>query len=63
VCLELVERLADGGGGGPLQLLAEADHGLALLVRRRAELGRLALDPRLDVGDRLLLPLREAGEL
>ena len=37
--------------------------GLALLVARRAELGRIALDPRLDLRDRLLLPLAEPGEL
>ena len=63
VRLELVERLGDGGGRCPLELLAEAHDRPPLLVARRPELRCLALDPRLDVGDRLLLPLGEAGEL
>ena len=61
VRLELVEGLGDRGRRGPLELLAQPDHGLALLVARRAELGRLALDPRLDIGDRLLLALDRGG--
>ena len=63
VRLELVERLGHRRGRGALELLAEPDHGLPLLVARRSELGRLALDPRLDVGDRLLLALGQPGEL
>ena len=63
VRLELVEGLGDGGRRGAFELLAKPDHGLALLVARRAELGRLAVDPGLDVGDRLLLALGQAGEL
>ena len=42
--LELVERLRHRRRRGPLQLLPQPDHGLPLLVARRAELGRLALD-------------------
>ena len=61
--LELVERLAHGRRGCPLELLAQPDHGPPLLVARRAELGRVPVDPRLDLGDRLLLPLRQVGEL
>ena len=63
VRLELVERLGHGGGRGPLELLAEPHDRAPLLVARRSELRRLALDPRLDVGDRLLLPLGEPREL
>ena len=61
--LELVERLGHRLSGGALELLAQPDHGLALLVGGRAELGRLRLEPRLDVGDRLPVPLAEVGEL
>src|SRR6187551_449419 len=61
--LELVEGLAHGLARGPLELLAQAEDGLALLVRRRAELARLALEPRLDVRDRLLVLLLEPCEL
>src|SRR6187551_1812462 len=47
----------------PLELLAQANHRLSLLVRRRAELGRLRLEPRLDLGDRLAVPLAELVQL
>src|SRR6185312_8346973 len=61
--LELVERLADRLSGGALELLAQPEHRLPLLVRRRAELARLALEACLDVGDGLLVPLLESREL
>ena len=61
--LELVERFAHGRRSRPLELLAQPDHRPALLVVRRAELGRVPVDPRLDLCDRLLLPLRQVGEL
>src|SRR3954451_22818894 len=63
VRLELVERLGHGGCGRALQLLTEPDHRTPLLVVRRPELRGLALDPRLDVRDRLLLTLAQAREL
>ena len=63
VRLELVERLGHRRGRCALELLAEPHDGPPLLVARRPELGRLALDPRLDLGDRLLLALGETGEL
>ena len=61
--LELVESLGDGLPGRALELLAEAQHGLLLLVGRRAELRRLRLEAGLDVGDRLAVPLLEPREL
>ena len=63
VRLELVERLRDGLARDALELLAQSEHGLALLVRRRAELRRLRFEPRLDLGDRLTVPLTELVEL
>jgi hypothetical protein len=63
VRLELVERFRDGLARDPLELLAQANHRLSLLVRRRAELGRLRLEPRLDLGDRLAVPLAELVQL
>jgi hypothetical protein len=44
VRLELLERLGDRGLGGALELLAQAHHGGALLVRSGDELRRLRLD-------------------
>src|SRR6188472_626383 len=52
VRLELVERFRDGLARDPLELLAQANHRLSLLVRRRA-----------DLGDRLAVPLAELVQL
>ena len=60
---ELVERLGDRLAGRTLELLPKAEYGLPLLVRRRAELRRLRLEPALDVRDRLAVALPERGEL
>ena len=61
--LQRVERLRDGRDGRLLELLAQPEHSLALLRRARAELSRLRLDPRLDVGNRLPQLLLEPGGL
>ena len=63
LALELVERLGHRLGGRALELLAEAQHGLALLLGGRPDLGGLCLDPMLDVDDRLPVALLEPGEL
>ncbi len=63
VRLQLVQRLRDGLLRRLLQLLAEPQHGRALLVARLHELRRLRLDPRLGLGDQRLLPLGEPAEL
>ena len=61
--LELVERLGDRLSGNSLELLPQADDGLALLVRRRPELGGLGLEPGLHLGDRGAVSLPEVRQL
>ena len=63
VRLDLLQRLGDGGLRRALELLAQADHGRALLVRGRDELGGLCLDPCFGVCDQLLLSLLEPSQV
>jgi hypothetical protein len=60
---ELVQRLRHGLAGGALELLAQPEDGLALLVGRGAELRGLGLEPGLDLGERLAVALSEVREL
>jgi len=63
VGLQFLERLGDCGLRRALELLAQANHRRALLVRGRDELRCLCLDPCLRVGDQLLLALFEPAQV
>ena len=59
VRLQLLQRLRDRLLRRAFELLAQPEHRRTLLVGRGHELGGLGLDPRLRLGDQLLLALLE----